>query len=99
MARRTRSKQNYLFIECRTYGHAWDEMSYDLPDDVRPVPEHIDVLSLRCGRCTTRRYDWFNKIGDVVRRRYIYPNGYKRTRDETLPRAVLRLMLHGWETR
>jgi hypothetical protein len=59
-------------LQCRTYGHAWDEYSRpDLPDTAGWR------LSLRCARCSTERHDVIDLIGGLSERRYVYPEGYR----------------------
>lgn len=36
------------------------------------------VASLRCVFCTTERYDTLSVYGEVIGRRYVYPDGYSR---------------------
>jgi hypothetical protein len=39
-------------------------------------------LSLRCLRCTTERHDNYDFKGDIMGRRYIYPDGYQTKGDD-----------------
>lgn len=68
------------FVRCRTYNHAWDEFN---PVDMDP-PWYGWRLSLRCMRCTTERHDNYDFKGQVMGRRYIYPDGYQ-TKGEDKP--------------
>ena len=77
-------------IRCRTYGHAWDEF---YPDDLGP-PEFGWRLSLRCTRCTSQRHDTIDHIGQVGQRRYIYPDGYQLSREDTPTRTEFRQSLY-----
>lgn len=88
MARRSRVE----FIECKTFGHAWDE--YNPPAESLP-DRTFDRIALRCTRCTTTRHDHFDKSGEMVARRYSYPDGYRTAADDKPSRAALRLMLTG----
>jgi hypothetical protein len=76
-------------LRCRTYGHAWDEF---YPDNLG-IPMYGWRLSLRCTRCSTERHDVINVRGEVGQRRYLYPDGYQRGRDEQLTREQFRLHL------
>lgn len=84
------------FIECKTYGHSWDEYN---PRNVPMDKGSFDRLTLRCTRCGSTRHDEFDRVGEVVRRNYVNPDGYKSAADEKPSRAALRLMLHGHSTR
>lgn len=65
------------FLECRHLGHNWD----DIPVTQRP-PWGVYIW-YRCTRCTGERHDIINQFsGDLMSRRYYYPDGYKMTRDE-----------------
>lgn len=79
------------FIGCKTYCHAWDE--YNPRED--PPTGTFDRITLRCTRCTTTRHDEFDRNGDMVRRQYGYPDGYREAADSKPSRAALRLMLTG----
>lgn len=49
----------------------------------------------KCERCTTERRDLVqSKVGDVVQRKYVYPDGYEI--GETVTRSQLRVE---WEQR
>lgn len=80
------------FIECKTYGHSWDEYN----PSSNGLVDSFDRLTLRCTRCATTRHDYLDRTGDVLHRSYTYPDGYKYAQEEYRPsRAVLRLLLHG----
>lgn len=65
------------YYECRHLGHSWD----DIPVTQRP-PWGV-YLWLRCERCTTERHDIINQFsGELMSRKYHYPEGYKLSRDE-----------------
>lgn len=91
------SKKTVEYIECKTYGHSWDEYNARYAD---AAPRGTDRLTLRCTRCGTTRHDTFDKVtGEVETRKYVYPSGYKEAVGVKPSRAALRLMLHGWSTR
>lgn len=60
------------YIVCRTFSHSWD-------DD--PTAEYTTIFnwtaSLRCTRCGTTKIEAYNAVGDVIYRRYVYPDGYR----------------------
>lgn len=66
------------YYECRHLGHAWE----DIPVTRRP-PFGVYIW-LRCVRCTTERHDILPSVreGKLLSRNYIYPEGYKTSRDE-----------------
>lgn len=66
------------FWECRHLGHSWD----DIP--VTKKPPFGVYLWFRCVRCTTERHDIIqgHSNGDLLSRKYHYPDGYKVQRDE-----------------
>lgn len=76
------------FPHCRVLGHAWDEYN---PRD--GGSRGVQRLTLRCTRCTTTRHDELDRYGNVERRHYAYPDGYKTPSDERPSRAAMRLML------
>lgn len=79
------------FPHCRVLGHAWDD---HMPSNTRVDLDGWDsALVLRCTRCTTTRIDWLDYAGDVGRRRYDYPDGYKEAPELRPSRAAMRLML------
>lgn len=73
----------YAYGACRLLGHSWHEV----PSDWTPafgVP-----MTVRCERCDIERRDSLNRnTGEVLARRYTYPQGYNFHRDNgtELPR-------------
>lgn len=70
------------YVTCRTLGHAWDPIPADAP------APYGDPFWLRCVRCTTIRMDFCTfSTGEVIGRRYTYPDGYQYVRelDEEAP--------------
>ncbi len=66
------------FLTCRTLGHAWDPIPAD-----GPARGGGDPWWLRCVRCATERHDDLNWMtGELVARRYVYPDGYAVDRDD-----------------
>lgn len=71
------------FQKCRTYGHSWDEIPADEP------ARYDTAMWLRCQRCNTERHDDVSRAnGDVLARRYVYPDGYKHAFDSYFADAV-----------
>lgn len=65
------------YYECRHLGHSWD----DIPVTQRP-PWGVYIW-YRCERCTTERHDIINQFtGDLMSRKYYYPEGYALKKDE-----------------
>jgi hypothetical protein len=64
------------YVRCRTLGHAWDVLSTGSQTD------GASLLHLRCTSCTTLRDDNVAMDGSV-KRRYVYPEGYRRAKDAT----------------
>jgi hypothetical protein len=74
------------FIRCRSYNHSWDEF---FPIDLEE-PWYGWRLSLRCIRCSTERHDTIDFKGQVMSRRYIYPEGYQQKGEDKMDRTVFR---------
>jgi hypothetical protein len=75
------------FVRCRTYNHAWDEFN---PIDLE-APSYGWRLSLRCIRCTTERHDTIAyRSGQILSRRYIYPDGYQNKGEDRPTKEVFR---------
>jgi hypothetical protein len=79
------------YTTCYTLLHAWERHAS------MGAPEWPDctggVLGLRCVRCGTERYDGLDQWGEVVRRKYEWPDGYRMTADEKPTRQELRLVI------
>ena len=59
------------YLECRTYGHAWEEA------EVLMEKKGFLVARLFCMRCHTSRVDLVRqRTGEVLKRKYKYPFGY-----------------------
>lgn len=77
------------FVRCRSLGHSWDDYN---PPKLRPL--HGFILAFRCTRCTTERHDAIDRrSGELTGRRYLYPDGYKTTRDERPSAEELRVRI------
>jgi hypothetical protein len=58
-------------LECRSWLHAWDFRETEIKRG------GYLILKLICTRCKTYRYDTIVRYtGEVVRRQYVYPEGY-----------------------
>lgn len=80
-----------VYVICRTYGHSWD-------DDNNAEYETIFnwTVALRCERCGTRKIEAMNQVGDVIYRRYQYPERYKvsaNRQGERVSRSAMRVEL------
>lgn len=78
------------FTRCRTYGHSWIET---MDSDWR---SHLGApLTLRCDRCATERHDVISTgTGEMLTRRYRYPQGYSYYGGSPRPtRSEFRLQL------
>lgn len=85
-----RQLTDYEFKWCRTFGHDWEEWY------TTRIPEFGYYEPSYCPRCTTERLFQVNMMGEVLNRRYVYPEGYKLA--FKLTRADLRkaLRAEGW---
>lgn len=80
-----------VYVVCRTYGHSWD-------DDNNAEYSTIFswTVALRCERCSTRKIEAMNNIGEVIYRRYQYPAQFRvsaNRQGERVTRAQMRLEL------
>ena len=78
---------------CRAFGHAWSPITtaYNAPVAKRvKAGKQAWNIDVQCDRCTTKRHDLVSSSGELATRRYVYPEGYKRTR---IPRPELRMEL------
>ena len=65
-------------LQCRIFGHAWDEVPVGKVIDSYEHPLHYrNVVTLQCLRCETARIDAWNRWGGLGGRRYIYPDDYR----------------------
>lgn len=87
MARRW---MNLQFVECKTWGHAWEE--YDSADTPRRPFRYR--MTLRCVRCYTTRADYLDAEGQLIGRQYVYAEGYRDARGAEKPtRNEMRILL------
>jgi hypothetical protein len=84
------SRRVEAFIRCRTLGHSWD------PIPVTQRPQFGVAYDLRCEHCLTYRRDIVSPhSGEVLRRWYQYPDGYRATRDLRMIRSEYRVQWLG----
>jgi hypothetical protein len=77
------------FLRCRTFGHAWDEVSASPQEQVDFFAlwsDDHDLIVTDCSRCAMRRLDVVDPAGMLSQRRYTYPNGYLMARGAPRPR-------------
>ena len=75
------------YTRCRTFGHSWFDCDSDWKTDLG-MP-----LTLRCERCMIERRDTIGFYGQLVTRRYTYPQDYRYSRGERPSRNDFRLAL------
>lgn len=85
----TPSRRLVSYVECKTYGHSWDEYN---PSD-GDLDGWAYRLTLRCTRCTTTRHDYLDKAGELGRRHYSYPDGYRDPKEQKRKRPEMRLLI------
>lgn len=77
-------------LRCRRLGHSWDEINW------YNVPGGYTGLTIRCTSCRTERFDIYDRVGELAKRKYIYEDWYKKPRDEDRPTAPdMRLVARG----
>lgn len=76
------------YLKCRAMRHAWDshpEPNFS-PDLFRSA---VFAIALRCTRCHTERYFYFDNSLEVFAKRYVYPPQYKTIPGSTQGHMVL----------
>lgn len=63
-------KQSYL--ECAAWGHQWETFQ-----PLQRRPQWGTLVSLRCVRCSSERYDTIDSTGGLSVRSYVKPDDYK----------------------
>lgn len=67
--------------DCKLFGHAW----YEVPSDWTPLGGGTP-MQFQCDRSgCIKREIWGEMTGEVISRRYEYPEGYVYARDEERP--------------
>jgi hypothetical protein len=79
-------KNELTYTECKTFGHAWEDAPPSVPSSVRRG------FVLRCARCVTLRHDHIDVAGELVARKYDYPDDYAWV-GAKLSKAELRLAM------
>lgn len=70
-------------LQCRIFGHAWDEVPIGRVVDSYTSPmEYRVVIALECMRCKTARIDAWNRWGTLGARKYVYPDAYKALNED-----------------
>jgi hypothetical protein len=82
-------------IRCRVLRHAWDV--FETAGFRNPTPG--TRLSLRCTRCATERHDEYANTGEVIRRRYVYVEGYQYAKGDRPTAVLFRVLLMKAERR
>ena len=80
---RRRGPTDSDFLVCRTLGHAWSPIPATKPSRL------ADPFWVQCARCTTERHDdvsWMT--GELVGRRYVYPDSYRHAFDDQFADAA-----------
>jgi hypothetical protein len=67
-------------LECRDTGHQWKRLGkrggYEITERFSNGRVRAMQRKLLCEHCRTERRDIYDGRGDLVRRRYVYPDGY-----------------------
>jgi hypothetical protein len=80
--------QHREYVRCRTFGHSWDDIPVTETDPDGPQ------FWLRCVNCHSVRRDTFHRMtGELIRRKYDYPDHYQLSGDEVPTRDEFRLQL------
>lgn len=77
--------------ECRFLRHAWDQFT---PIDFEHRGLWRRAIHLRCPRCGTTRHDALDVHGELLTRKYEYPDEYKMDRDERPTAEQLRMWIY-----
>lgn len=77
VARSRKVEREVGYLECRSFGHAWDDITATAPRHKVTYLDGVRV-TVRCPRCTTEREDvWSTETGKLLHRKYRYPVDYK----------------------
>ena len=82
--------KNYRYINCRSFGHSWK------PTEITADTGWGYGIEVECTVCKMHRLDTINSRGEVGKRRYMQPDGYRnpdvpertKYRKELLRRAL-----------
>jgi len=74
------------YLDCREVGHSWERPSFGLAEPVQMGSTRSRRLAnqgrlgrrfMECSRCTCQREDYVSRAtGELISRRYTYPEGY-----------------------
>lgn len=80
------------YVHCRSWRHSWSLFN---PTQAELQRRRVfgRLISLRCDRCTTKRFDQIDALGQLGSRAYVYPDDYKCTIDERPTTEQLRLAI------
>lgn len=76
--------------ECRFLRHAWEVFT---PLDFPNRGLWRRAIHLRCPRCATVRHDALDVHGELISRKYDYPDEYKMDRDDRPTGDELRMWI------
>lgn len=79
-----------LQFACRLMGHAWDTFT---PVEFHGTSMWRRSFHLRCVRCGTIRHDALDSRGQLMTRRYEYPDEYRMQGEERPTSDDLRLWM------
>lgn len=78
-------------LYCRTYGHNWNPLTEAESVVLFNKIKWGTAVGLQCGNCGMVRGDIVNQFGQIAYRIYRQPDGYSIPKNETPPKALLRL--------
>ena len=88
--KRYSQRQLETLRKCRLRGHHMDEYN---PREDYELGGWAGVLHWRCSTCGTERHDYVDENGEVGRRRYVWPDGYKVAMQDMPVKPELRLIV------
>lgn len=86
---RTAKQLRQEVLLCRMMRHNWQEYTPS-PSEVSDIAWGTPV-GWQCDRCSTKRVDVYDRLGEVSWRKYVYPDGYSVPAGETPRAAALRV--------
>ena len=78
----------YGYTECRSFGHAWKTNPGRMVRNTFGV-----VVTLICDRCHSERIDTFSFHGRLIQRRYVRPDDYGISANDTMTTEMWRAKL------
>src|SRR5262245_15716505 len=82
------------YTRCRTLGHAWYDYDSHWTSSLGGTP-----VTFRCERCGTERRETWSPLGDLMSRRYEYPDSYRYGKGEKPSIEQFRLALLSLRTK